>query len=152
MLDKTEGLGGFERRQDTGEPRRQHRFAGAGRADHQHVVSDITLADCAVRFRWSGKGSRMAHFNFFPDMVGYSLVRFSRKQQAEGDSYRRQVAAAETFCRDQQISLDMSLHENDIRKLGMSAFTGSHIVKGPIRKFLAGIEAGTVKPGKALLL
>ena len=28
-----------ERRQDGGEPRRQHRFAGAGRADHQEVVA-----------------------------------------------------------------------------------------------------------------
>lgn len=94
----------------------------------------------------------MAHFNFSPEMVGYSLVRFSRKQQADGDSYRRQVAAAEAFVRDERIILDMSLHETDIRKHGMSAFTEAHIIKGPIRKFMAGIEDGTVKPGKALLL
>ena len=94
----------------------------------------------------------MAHFNFPLDVTGYSLVRFSRKQQADGDSYRRQVAAAETFCREEQIPLDMSLHEADIRKLGMSAFTGRHVVKGPITKFLAGIDNGIVKKGKSLLL
>ncbi len=31
-------LGRFERRQDAGQPRRQHRLAGAGRPDHQQVV------------------------------------------------------------------------------------------------------------------
>ena len=33
-----ERLGRFERRQDAGQPRRQHRLAGAGRADHQQIV------------------------------------------------------------------------------------------------------------------
>jgi DNA invertase Pin-like site-specific DNA recombinase len=94
----------------------------------------------------------VTHFHFPPDVTGYSLVRFSRKQQADGDSYRRQVAAAETFCREERIRLDVSLHEADIRKLGISAFTGRHVVKGPIRKFLAGIENGIVKEGKSLLL
>jgi DNA invertase Pin-like site-specific DNA recombinase len=94
----------------------------------------------------------MALFDFSPDIVGYSLVRFSTKAQATGDSYRRQVAAAEAFCREEGVPLDVSLHETDIRKLGMSAFKGNHVIKGPIRKFLAGIENGLVKPGKSLLL
>ena len=34
-----EELGGRERRQDRGQPRRQHRFAGAGRPDHQQIVT-----------------------------------------------------------------------------------------------------------------
>ena len=34
-----ERLGRVERRQDAGQPRRQHRLAGAGRADHQQVVA-----------------------------------------------------------------------------------------------------------------
>ena len=33
-----EQLAGRERRQDRGQPRRQHRLAGAGRADHQQIV------------------------------------------------------------------------------------------------------------------
>src|ERR1700751_4601990 len=84
----------------------------------------LPLIELCVRATWVGKGQHVPHFNFPPDVTGYSLVRFSRKQQADGDSYRRQVAAAETFCREEQIPLDMSLHEADIRKLGMLAFTG----------------------------
>ncbi len=34
-----EKLGRRQRRQDRGQPRRQHRFAGAGRADHQEIVA-----------------------------------------------------------------------------------------------------------------
>ena len=34
-----EHFGRRERRQDRGQPRRQHRFAGAGRADHQQIVA-----------------------------------------------------------------------------------------------------------------
>ena len=34
-----ERLGRLQRRQDPGKPRRQHRFAGAGRADHQEIVA-----------------------------------------------------------------------------------------------------------------
>ena len=34
-----EQLGRRQRRQDRGQPRRQHRLAGAGRADHQEVVA-----------------------------------------------------------------------------------------------------------------
>ena len=33
-----EHLGRLERRQDRGQPPRQHRFAGAGRADHQQIM------------------------------------------------------------------------------------------------------------------
>src|SRR5207237_6285992 len=63
-----------------------------------------------------------------------------------------QVTAAEGFVREEGIVLDISLHEADIRKLGISGFSGKHVIKGPIRRFIAGIENGTVKPGKSLLL
>lgn len=96
----------------------------------------------------------MAQFQFPTNgnILAYSLVRFSTKRQADGDSFRRQVMAAEAFCRDENVTLDMSLHEADIRKLGMSGFTGEHVVKGPLRKFFAGIANGTVKPGSLLLV
>jgi DNA invertase Pin-like site-specific DNA recombinase len=94
----------------------------------------------------------MALYTYSPDTIFYGLVRFSTTKQADGDSYRRQDTAAEAFSREEGMPYDKSLHEADIRKLGMSAFSGSHIFKGPIRKFIAGIENGTVKPGKAVLL
>lgn len=94
----------------------------------------------------------MAHYDFAPGMIGYSLVRFSTKKQADGTSFWRQVTAAETFCRHNEIILDKSLHDDDIRKLGMSGLSGAHVVKGPLKKFVAGIDNGTVKPGTSLLL
>src|SRR5580704_14092950 len=39
LLHNSERLRGFEWRQYAGEPGRQHRLAGAGRADHQEVVA-----------------------------------------------------------------------------------------------------------------
>jgi hypothetical protein len=89
----------------------------------------------------------------FPEFaIAYSLIRFSTRKQADGDSFRRQDGAAEDFCRRNDLPLDRSLHEADLRKLGISGFTGEHIVKGPLKKFLAGVESGTVKPGAILLV
>jgi hypothetical protein len=42
-----EGLGRFERRQNSGKARRQHRLAGSRRPDHQQAVTDITLMNFA---------------------------------------------------------------------------------------------------------
>jgi len=39
LLPNTERLGRFERRQDPGQTRRQHRLARAWRADHQQIVA-----------------------------------------------------------------------------------------------------------------
>ena len=94
----------------------------------------------------------MSLYTYLHGTVFYSLIRFSTRKQADGDSFRRQITEAETFALAEDIPLDKSLHETDIRKLGMSAFSGTHVIKGPIRKFLAGIESGTVKPGLSVLL
>jgi DNA invertase Pin-like site-specific DNA recombinase len=94
----------------------------------------------------------MPLYTYAPETVFYPLVRFSTVKQADGDSFRRQVEAAETFALQEGIPLDRMLHETDIRKHGMSAFSGEHIIKGPLKKFLQGIEDGIVKPGKAALL
>ena len=94
----------------------------------------------------------MAQFNFPGETVGYSLIRFSSRKQADGTSFERQLNLATGFCADEQVIHDNSLHETDTRKLGMSAFSGSHVIKGPIRKFLNGVEEGTVKRGSLLLV
>jgi hypothetical protein len=39
LIDKSGRFGRLQRRQDAGKPRGEHRFAGAGRADHEKVVS-----------------------------------------------------------------------------------------------------------------
>jgi DNA invertase Pin-like site-specific DNA recombinase len=123
-----------------------HRALLAGRAD-------ITLdGDASLIHIVMVGNSTMTQYNFSPETTGYSLVRFSSAKQADGDSFRRQDGAAVVFCHDEVVTLDRSLHEADIRKLGMSAFSGSHLIKGPIRKFLNGVETGAVKPGSLLLV
>src|SRR5580704_18437092 len=94
----------------------------------------------------------MPTYEFPAGATGHALIRFSGRRQADGDSFRRQDTAAASFCRQKSLPLDTSLYEADIRKLGISAFTGSDVVKGPLRKFLAGIEDGRVKRGDVLLV
>lgn len=94
----------------------------------------------------------MTQYSFPAETVAYSLVRFSTKKQADGNSFQRQVTAAEHFCATQNLTLDRSLHESDIRKLGMSGLSGRHVIKGPMRRFFAGIDNGTVKPGALLVV
>lgn len=43
--------------------------------------------------------------------LAISIVRFSSPKQAEGDSYRRQLAASQEFCEQKNWELDLSLHE-----------------------------------------
>jgi DNA invertase Pin-like site-specific DNA recombinase len=85
--------------------------------------------------------------------TGFGLVRFSTKRQADGDSYRRQTSSVEKFCAQEGLPLDDMLHKTkDIRDLGMSGFTGKHVIKGPLKKFFAGIDAKIVKPGDVLIV
>jgi len=48
--------------------------------------------------------------------------------------------------------LNESLHESDVRNHGVSAFRGANMVKGPLAKFIALVDAGVVKPGSWLLV
>ncbi len=79
--------------------------------------------------------------------TAYSYVRFSTPQQALGDSLRRQVAAAEQFCKENGYTLDRSLTLYD---KGIRAFRGENIEIGRLGVFLGLVKAGTVKRGSAL--
>ena len=84
--------------------------------------------------------------------TAYSLIRFSTRGQADGDLFRRQFAPTRAFCERHGLTLDTSLHEFDVRKHGISAFHGENMVKGPLAKFIALVDAGFVKPGSWLLV
>jgi DNA invertase Pin-like site-specific DNA recombinase len=84
--------------------------------------------------------------------TAYSLIRFSTPGQADGDSYRRQLGLTQAFCERHDLALDKSLHESDVRRLGVSAFKGEHIRKGPLGKFIRLVDAGKVAPGSWLIV
>jgi DNA invertase Pin-like site-specific DNA recombinase len=82
----------------------------------------------------------------------YSLIRFSTPGQADGDSFRRQIAPTVAFCEKHQLDLDTSLHESDVRRLGVSAFKGEQIRKGSLGKFIRLVEAGQITSGSWLIV
>src|SRR5437660_10684631 len=68
--------------------------------------------------------------------AAYSLIRFSTRRQADGDSFRRQLAPRQAFCDMHGLTLDETLHESDVHNHGVSAFKVDNLVKGPLAKFL----------------
>ena len=55
--------------------------------------------------------------------VGFSYIRFSRAEQAQGDSLRRQTTASAEWCKRNGVTLDTSV---TFHALGTSAFSGKH--------------------------
>lgn len=84
--------------------------------------------------------------------LAYSYIRFSTKEQAKGDSLRRQTQAASDWCERNGVTLDTSTTLHD---LGKSAFLGEHR-KNPDRNALAAflklVEEGKVPRGSALIV
>jgi DNA invertase Pin-like site-specific DNA recombinase len=79
----------------------------------------------------------------------YNYVRFSTPAQAEGDSYRRQTAAASEYARVHGLELDADLTYTD---LGVSAFTNSNARTGALAAFLEAVKDATVPKGSYLLV
>lgn len=80
--------------------------------------------------------------------LAYSYVRFSSRQQATGDSLRRQLEASRAYCARNGLTLaDVSLAD-----LGKSAFRGRNAAEGALGKFLEMVEAGDVPRGSRLIV
>lgn len=79
----------------------------------------------------------------------YSYLRFSTPDQMEGDSFRRQTAAAQEYAQKHGLELDDKLTFND---LGVSAFRGKNAETGRLAEFLEAVRAGLVEPGATLLV
>lgn len=77
----------------------------------------------------------------------YSYSRFSSRAQAEGDSLRRQLAAAYAYAEAHGHDLDISIQDR-----GVSAFTGANRAKGALRSFLDRVETGEIEQGSYLLI
>src|SRR5262245_54634702 len=84
--------------------------------------------------------------------LGYSYLRFSSPQQADGDSIRRQTEKTTEWCQRNQVLLDKSM---SLKDEGVSAFRGSHR-KDPethaLAAFLAHVKSGRVERGSYLIV
>ena len=77
----------------------------------------------------------------------YSYIRFSRPEQALGNSLRRQLEASHAYAAACGFELDV-----DMRDLGLSAYRGTHRRDGALATFLASIRAGKIPSGSLLIV
>ena len=125
-----------KRRQDGGQPRRQHRLAGAGRSDHQAVVVDYVMryADAMIDVS---------------NAKAYSYVRMSTDTQLKGDSLRRQKEKSAAYAREHGFQL---VEDFDLHDIGVSAFRGKNAREGALSTFLAAAKQGLIPLGSYLLV
>jgi DNA invertase Pin-like site-specific DNA recombinase len=82
------------------------------------------------------------------NVIAYSYIRFSTKRQAWGDSLRRQAELTAAFCERRKWTLSPATY----RDLGVSARRGKNALVGNLAEFLKAVDAGSVKPGAALIV
>jgi DNA invertase Pin-like site-specific DNA recombinase len=95
------------------------------------------------------KGAKIMSDHSMPPPTAYSYIRFSSKQQADGDSLRRQTEKAAAYCHRHGWNLDTALN---LRDLGVSAFRGKNALVGNLKVFLDEVKRGTVRPGSVLIV
>jgi DNA invertase Pin-like site-specific DNA recombinase len=78
----------------------------------------------------------------------YSYIRFSTPKQAQGDSYRRQLAKAREYCAEH----DLTLVEETIDDHGMSAYRGANMTEGALGRFMDAVKSGAIEQGSYLLV
>lgn len=81
--------------------------------------------------------------------LAYLYARFSSPEQANGDSLRRQLSMAESWCKANGFTLDESTTYKD---RGVSGFRGKHRTEGALAAFLADVRQGTIPAGSVLLI
>jgi DNA invertase Pin-like site-specific DNA recombinase len=81
--------------------------------------------------------------------IGYSYIRYSSDQQADGDSIRRQTTRTKQWCERNGVTLDTSTTYED---RGKSAYHGRHRETGVLAKFLSEVEAGHIPRGSVLII
>ena len=77
-----------------------------------------------------------------------SYIRFSSERQELGDSVRRQLALAEKYAAQHNLTLDTHTY----RDLGISAFTGRNAIEGALGAFLKAVESGLIPRDSFLLI
>ncbi|MGA2226779.1 MAG: recombinase family protein, partial [Syntrophobacteraceae bacterium] len=95
------------------------------------------------------KEEYLAEFVVERQPKAYSYLRFSRPEQEDGDSIRRQTEISEEWARSHDHVLDGSLKMEDH---GLSAFHGKHVSEGALGQFLEKVKAGQIPQGSVLLV
>ncbi|THK37506.1 recombinase family protein [Ensifer sp. MPMI2T] len=79
----------------------------------------------------------------------YSYIRFSTPEQMKGDSFRRQLEAAEKYAALHGLEIDTTF---DFHDLGVSAWQGKNRTEGMLGEFLSFVRSGDIKRGSYLLV
>ncbi|SDN69460.1 recombinase family protein [Ensifer sp. YR511] len=79
----------------------------------------------------------------------YSYIRFSTPEQMKGDSFRRQLEAAEKYAALHGLEIDTTF---DFHDLGVSAWQGKNRTEGMLGEFLQFVQSGDIKRGSYLLV
>lgn len=89
------------------------------------------------------------------EKTAYSYVRFSTQAQGKNrktgelkHSYKRQLSAAQEWCRQNDVSLSKKVFPD----LGVSAFKGLNKTKGKLSAFIKLVEDGKVEKGSILII
>lgn len=80
--------------------------------------------------------------------LAYSYIRFSTKDQIQGDSLRRQTELSQNYCDEH----GLTLAEVPFEDKGVSAYKGGHAVTGALSKFISLVDSGKIKAGSYLLI
>jgi DNA invertase Pin-like site-specific DNA recombinase len=99
------------------------------------------------RALWQGSEARDMQPESQPK--AYSYTRFSKPEQAKGDSSTRQALAAEQWAKERNVELDTEL---TFRDEGISAFDGLNVERGALGAFLKAVQTGEVPNGSWLLV
>src|SRR5262245_51350687 len=80
--------------------------------------------------------------------LAFSYIRFSSKKQELGDSQRRQIEGAKSWCQRHGATLD----ERNFQDLGVSAWRGKNFAVGALGAFLDAVKSGTISKGCYLIV
>ena len=74
--------------------------------------------------------------------VVVSYLRFSRPEQARGDSIRRQLAMSDAWCKQRGLTVNTSLSDK-----GISAYRGANAATGALGTFFSLVQTGRIPRG-----
>jgi DNA invertase Pin-like site-specific DNA recombinase len=78
----------------------------------------------------------------------FSYARFSKPEQSDGNSLRRQLEATQAYCQRNRLTLD----ERAFTDLGVSAYKGGNATGGELAQFIELVRDGRIPRGSVLIV